>query len=74
MTETEFLDLVRLEVGLSFSPDDLVRDFDELPGWDSVYLLKLISALEGESGRRLPVAEVMEARRLATIHELVGAS
>jgi acyl carrier protein len=74
MTETEFVDVVRAESGLSLSTDDLRTRFDDLPGWDSVQLLKVLSALETERGITLPIARLLEARCLGDLHDAVVAA
>ncbi|WP_406452512.1 phosphopantetheine-binding protein [Streptomyces sp. NBC_00876] len=60
--------------------DDLGLDVDgpagadtaltDLPGWDSLNLLRLVALLE-ESGHRVPVHRLLEARSLRDIHTLV---
>ncbi len=69
----EFGRLVRDETGLPL-PDGtahLDTDFDELPEWDSLYLLKLVTALEQALSRPVPVSRVLEARSLRQIYDLV---
>lgn len=70
LTETEFLTLLDIELGLAVGPGDLRRDLAEVAGWDSVYLLRLLSVLESHVGRSLPLAELMEIRTLQGIHDL----
>ena len=70
LTETEFLTLLDIELGLALSPDDLYKDVAEVAGWDSVYLLRLLSVLESRVGRSLPLAELLETRTLQGIHDL----
>ncbi|MEV5986223.1 phosphopantetheine-binding protein [Streptomyces sp. NPDC052051] len=65
-----YVRLVNDEVGMPLAPDQVAHDFDELPEWDSLYLLKLVTALELALGRRVPVAEVLQARSLEEIYEL----
>ncbi|MEV6172010.1 phosphopantetheine-binding protein [Streptomyces sp. NPDC051954] len=73
----EFARLVRDETGLPLgtTPAEetalLDADFDELPEWDSMYLLKLVTALEQALGHSVPVGHLLEARSLRRIHELV---
>jgi acyl carrier protein len=70
MTESEFLSLLDFELGLTVAPADLSRDVDDVTGWDSVLLLRLLSVLESRTGRRLPFAELIETRTLQGIREL----
>jgi acyl carrier protein len=72
MNTEEFMALVRAESGLHIGTDDLHTEFDNLAGWDSVHLLKLLSALEATSGRRLPVTQLLEAQSLGELHALLG--
>jgi acyl carrier protein len=67
MRTERFITLVRTECGLRLRADDIWTDFDELSGWDSVYLLKLLVVLEATTDRRLPAARIFEARRLADV-------
>lgn len=71
MDVEEFLALVETELGLPVGPQDVDIDFDDLPRWDSVYLLKLLTAIERVLGRRIPVARLLEARTLGMVHALV---
>jgi acyl carrier protein len=72
MSPDEFVRLVRDESGMTLEVQDLGTDLDELAGWDSVHLLKLLSALENASGAGLPVVSVLESRTLGEIHALVA--
>ncbi|MFG1984144.1 acyl carrier protein [Streptomyces albidoflavus] len=68
----DFLALVQSEVGLSLTPSTVGVGFDELPGWDSLHLLTLLTAIERETGRRAPMAEVLEATSLRDIYVLTA--
>lgn len=69
-TLEDYVRLVNDEIGMPLAPEQVSSDFDELPYWDSLYLLKLITALEGAISRKVPVGKVMEARSLKEIYEL----
>lgn len=71
MNVEEFLALVETELGLPVRPGDVDTDFDDLPRWDSVYLLKLLTAIERVLDHRIPVARLLETRTLGMVHELV---
>lgn len=73
MTTTDFARLLDDELGLAFSESDLGVDFDHLGDWDSVYLLRLVSALERATGRPLPVEDLLSVRTLDEIRELTAA-
>lgn len=69
-TIEDFVTLVGDELGLAVDPEDVGRHLDEVAGWDSVLLLTLLTALERETGRRVPFAEVLEAESLERIYTL----
>ncbi|MFI6935712.1 acyl carrier protein [Streptomyces sp. NPDC050287] len=66
----EFLALVHGEIGLSLTPETVRGGFDELPGWDSLHLLTLLTAIERETGHRVSMPGVLEATSLHDIYEL----
>lgn len=66
----DFVGLLRDELGLDLSEQQAAADFDALPTWDSVHLLRLVTLIERETGRRVPVARVLQARGLREIHAL----
>ncbi|MEU1345583.1 phosphopantetheine-binding protein [Streptomyces sp. NPDC005775] len=73
-------DLTVLDVFLRTVGDDLGLDIGgpagadtplaDLPGWDSLNLLRLVALLE-QSGHRVPVHRLLEAHTLRDIHTLV---
>ena len=63
----EFLAILRDQVGVDASGDDLDRALHELDGWDSVHLLSLLTIVERASGRPLSLPAALEA---TTLHEL----
>ncbi|MER5860101.1 acyl carrier protein [Streptomyces sp. NPDC059688] len=66
----DFADTVRDELGLPLTDEQIAADFDEVPEWDSLHLLKLVTAVEQATGRPVPVGRVLEARSLKEIYEL----
>ncbi len=74
ISDDEFLALLRDELALPVTSDDLGRDLDSIEAWDSVHLLTLCTLLERETGRPLPFADVLEAPNLATVLRLATAS
>jgi acyl carrier protein len=50
--------------------DDADRALDEIPGWDSVHLLWLMTTLEARTGRRISMPEMLEAATLAELYEV----
>lgn len=69
-TIDDFLTLVRDELGLPVGHDDAYRDLDQVPGWDSIHLLWLCTALERATGRPVSLPDVLHASSLAGIYEL----
>ncbi|MEU1289783.1 acyl carrier protein [Kitasatospora sp. NPDC005856] len=73
-TIEDFMVLVRDEIGLPLGPEDADLPLDGLPGWDSVHLLTLLTALERETGRPVSLPDVLAADSLRGIHRVaVGA-
>jgi acyl carrier protein len=70
MTRNDFLALLDDELGLNFEVADLDRDVDELAGWDSVYLWRLLNALETRTGRPLPFDVLLQTRTLDGLRRL----
>ncbi|HEY3717332.1 MAG TPA: phosphopantetheine-binding protein [Jatrophihabitantaceae bacterium] len=70
----DFVVLLREEVGLPIERSQLTTDLDNVPAWDSLLLLKLVVALERETGRRMPVGRLMAMRSLQDMYELVAAA
>ena len=66
----DFVTLVREELDLPITAEDACREFDEIPGWDSIHLLWLIAILEQKTGRGISVIDVLEAPNLEYIYEL----
>ncbi|MBB1242647.1 acyl carrier protein [Streptomyces durbertensis] len=66
-----FLTLLRDETGLAVDAGDLDTPFDDLPGWDSVMLLKVLTAVEQATGSPAPMLEVLEARDLRGVHTAI---
>jgi hypothetical protein len=69
-----FVSLIRDELGLEVTSADVGKGFDELPGWDSVLLLSLLTAMERETGQQLSLPDVLEAGNLRQLHALVVAA
>lgn len=70
----ELIAVVRDELGLAVALDDAGRSFDEIPGWDSVHLLWLLTVVERRTGRSVSLPEVLEARSLEGLYAAVAAA
>ncbi|GHE84097.1 hypothetical protein GCM10014715_45170 [Streptomyces spiralis] len=63
-----FLSLVRDELGLDTAGVEAAdADLADLPGWDSLNLLRMVVLLE-EHGRPVPVHRLLQARTLQEIY------
>ncbi|MEV5829846.1 phosphopantetheine-binding protein [Spirillospora sp. NPDC052242] len=73
-TIDDFVALIRDELGLEITHEDVARRLDEVAGWDSVHLLTLAVALERETGRAVVLPDLLEADSLERIYTVaVGA-
>jgi hypothetical protein len=71
MSITDFLALLRDELALPVSAEDADRPLTEIPGWDSVHVLWLLSVLERKNGGALFLPEALQAETLRGIHAAV---
>jgi acyl carrier protein len=69
----EFLTLIRDELGLPVTAADTGQKLSDLPGWDSMHLLWLVSVLEQRYGRTLGIVDVLEATTLAEVYGVAEA-
>lgn len=74
MTKEDFIHLVRDELDLPLGADDLSADFDHVVSWDSMHMIRLVSAVERETGNRVPVGKLLADRSLAAIYERISAA
>jgi acyl carrier protein len=73
-TISDFMALVHDELGLPVTIEDATRNWDEISGWDSMYMLWLVTILEQKTGRRISVIDVLEAPNLKYVFNLVSGS
>lgn len=69
-TIDDFVTVVRDELGLPVTNDDVGLPLDQVGGWDSVHLLTLATVLEQRTGRPLALPDVLEAGTLEGIYQL----
>lgn len=69
----DFADLLRNQLGLAVTPEQIDAGFDEVPGWDSVQLLTLLTVLERATGRQISLPEVLEAGSLRDVFSVAVA-
>ncbi|MFE5208767.1 phosphopantetheine-binding protein [Streptomyces sp. NPDC056600] len=72
-TVEDYVDLLRDELALPVTAEDLGRPLDAVAAWDSVHLLTLCTLLERETGRPLSLADVLEAPSLEAVYRLAVA-
>ncbi|MGH3416991.1 MAG: acyl carrier protein [Actinocrinis sp.] len=72
LTEERFLEIVRDELDLPLLENDLENDFDQVVAWDSLYLLRLVAAVEDETGNRVPVGRLFSKRSLRDIYTTIA--
>lgn len=69
----EFAELVSDELGVPVTAEDIGTNLDELPGWDSVNMLRLIVVMERVTGRSFSLPSFLEAQTLERIYTLAVA-
>ncbi len=69
-TFEDFVLLVRDELGLPVDVAGADVRLDEVPGWDSVHLLSLLTALERELGRPVSLPDMLTATSLRDIYRV----
>jgi acyl carrier protein len=69
-TIDDFIALLRDEMGLAITEQEVGLSLDEVAGWDSVQLLSLLTLLEWRTGRSVAIADVIEAQSLRDIYAL----
>lgn len=74
ISEVEFIQLLNLNLGLALAQEQWSVDFDEINGWDSLYLLRVLTVLEREMSVRLSVADLLSVRSLSDIYAMVVAN
>lgn len=73
LTRDRFVELVRTESGLEITELSLSTPFDAVAGWDSLYLLKVITAVEAETGTPVSVVRAMQGTCLDDIYRVATA-
>ncbi|MFD4753515.1 acyl carrier protein [Streptomyces sp. NPDC058426] len=71
ITRSAFLDIVRDELGLPLTKLELGTDFDQLLHWESLHVLRLVMALERETGHRIPVSRLLTEQSLEGVYQRV---
>ena len=69
----DFIEARARRAGPLITTEHAGQRLDQLPGWDSVHLLWLLTVLERSTGRRVSLPAVLEANSLADIYALAVA-
>ncbi len=74
ITENDFIRIVRDELSLPMNGIDLSAGLAEegVVSWDSLHMLRLVTAVERETGRRVPVGPLLSDKRLGAIYSKVS--
>jgi len=69
---TNLAELIQDVLGLPITELDINTHFEQLDGWDSVYTLRLITSIESQIGRKLPVSAFLQARNIQDVYHLIS--
>nr|QVT76735.1 acyl carrier protein [Streptomyces sp.] len=71
ISRSAFVEIVRDELGLPLAESELGTDFEQLLHWESLHVLRLVVALERETGHRLPVSRLITEQSLEGVYQRV---
>lgn len=66
----EFVTLLRDELGMAVTREDLGKHLDQVADWDSVHMVELLPMLERDAGHSISLPDLLTASSLAEIYEL----
>ncbi|MDH6121617.1 acyl carrier protein [Kitasatospora sp. GAS204B] len=74
LTKDDFIRIVRDDLALPMNGIDLTTalDSDRKVSWDSLHMLRLVAAVERETGTRVPVGRLLEDRSLTAIYRRIS--
>ncbi|GAA1955180.1 acyl carrier protein [Kitasatospora viridis] len=74
ITKDDFVRIVRDELALPLNGADLEAELDSerVVSWDSLHMMRLVAAVERETGTRIPVGRLLEDRSLRGIYAKVA--
>lgn len=70
----EFIELVRDQLGLPITAIDAGTELNQLPGWDSVHLLRLLTVLEERTGNAISLPDLLDVSTLEGIYLMAATS
>ncbi|MFN6560892.1 MAG: acyl carrier protein [Nostoc sp. ChiSLP01] len=68
---TDLVYLIQDVLELPIVEQDINTPFDELGGWDSLGLLRLITSIEIRTGKKVSVLSMLQARTIRDIYESI---
>ncbi len=69
----DFLALLRDELGMAVTHDDLDKHLDHVTEWDSAHLVELVTLLERDTGHGISLPDALTASSLAEIYAVAVA-
>lgn len=75
ITRDDFIRIVRDELALPLNGADLEAELeggDRRMSWDSLHMLRLVAAVEKQTGQRVPVGRLLEDKSLGAIYAKVS--
>lgn len=69
----DFVALLRDELGMAVTREDLGKHLDQVADWDSARLVELLTVLERGTGHSISLPDLLTASSLAEIYELTMA-
>ncbi|GAA5071483.1 acyl carrier protein [Nocardia iowensis] len=74
ISKADFIRIVRDELALPLADKDLDEDLDQVVNWSSMLLVRLVVALEKETGQKVQISGLLTERTLQGIYaRAVGA-
>ncbi|WP_392534422.1 acyl carrier protein [Nostoc sp. C117] len=68
---TDLVHLIQDVLELPIAEQDINTPFDQLGGWDSLGLLRLITSIEIRTGKKVSVLSMLQARNIQDIYESI---
>jgi acyl carrier protein len=68
---TDLVYLIQDVLELPIAEQDINTPFDQLGGWDSLGLLRLITSIEIRTGKKVSVLSMLQARNIKDIYESI---
>lgn len=68
---TDLVEFIQDVLELPITELDVTTHFDQLDGWDSLYALRLITSIEAQIGRKVPVSAFLQAHNIQEVYNLI---